>query len=698
MRNFTLLLLTLYCAPCITLYAQWQPMDGPYGYVTVFDLKENNNILFAGTECGVFAKPASDSNWQRINYRYTPKIFTKGDSVFTSIYHSLGVIDVNDPNLNEYQYPYSGNPFINGPSLAFRDSLMFISSNEGVYFSTTWGDSVIQYNTGLEHDTFYIGNTEYYRLYISDVLTTQGHVYCAGTGGIYRSDYSLSGWHKKNDGIHGATINNLYHADGILYALSSDSLYTSADDGETWTAIFGSPVPLDDFCKWNQNLYLTADTVGVLRLANGATTWDTIKTGIEGKRVNALETAGNDLYCMVVGEGIYKWDGSQWSISNHSGMTCTPVGSVASTDSGIYVGAWRSVYFLEGKDTWKNVAPITDPEWFFGDIATAGDTLMIPGYHASMTGLADSLTFFYSTDHGASWQSFDAPAFPHHELHQVQLRGIGDTIYALHENRLYYTMNLGQTWTNITPTNPIACVGINDLVHFDGQLYLATCQSSSVMRYDAGASDWTNEFVGTSGGADMYRFMRRDSALFLQSFDQVFRKYEGETIWQRVNNGWQPNYAEAFINAGENLFVASYDGVYRTDDFGGTWQSYNDSLPSAITAYDIAIFEDTLYIATSRHGVFRRALPTPGISTDDILLASDQVDVYPNPANEYFIVETPKAAKVQVEIHAPTGKVVLRTEVTTGEKILLPQHLIPGAYLLMLDWEGNYACKKLLVK
>ncbi|MFC1935939.1 WD40/YVTN/BNR-like repeat-containing protein [Chloroflexota bacterium] len=91
----------------------------------------------------------------------------------------------------------------------------------------------------------------------------------------------------------------------------------------------------------------------------------------------------------------------------------------------------------------------------------------------------------------------------------------------------------------------------------------------------------------------------------------VYKSTDGGAIWQRSNNGMDPQAAVQDIVVDPTnpqvLYAADLrTGVYRSDDGGRLWVRINESLRTrAVKALAISADGGILYAATEGEGVFR---------------------------------------------------------------------------------------------
>lgn len=91
-----------------------------------------------------------------------------------------------------------------------------------------------------------------------------------------------------------------------------------------------------------------------------------------------------------------------------------------------------------------------------------------------------------------------------------------------------------------------------------------------------------------------------------------------------------------------NVYVGNDLGLYVSADYGETWSTYQDGLPDAVMAFDLKIspLDRKLRVATHGNGAYQRdLLEEPIVSTEEIVLKSLNLRVFPNPVQTQATVQ-----------------------------------------------------------
>ncbi len=696
MRNFFILYLFAGVIISFTAFGQWEPIPGPYANLEIYELKQKDSILLASTECGLFIQDGQGREWYKLNPYYTPNLEFKGDSLFTSFYHGYGIANLANKPVQSVNFPSVGSPFINGPSIAIQDTMMFVSSWEGVYISHDWGATSQQYLKGLDVDTStYNGNT-YYQLSVFDVITNGLNVYCATAKGVYRSDFDLSGWALKSNGLHGNVIRRMHHYGNSLYAQGVDTIYRSTDNGENWSAVYGGTSRfISDFCVFNNKLYVSDLSLGVLVSSDNGLTWQQANMGLTTPSVKGLEGDGSNLY-VFNHEGFYKWDGTSWQLQNGEGLFCTRTASVQATSKEVTLTQWEGVHRLNNDGTYADITPRVGRGWSYGVSRVYRDTLFVPARYIAPGAGVDSCKVFYTANGGVSWNPIDGPTFSSSYVQvNTDIRFYSDTMYLMGDGELFYSPDMGQSWVDISPV-ALSCNSIDDIIHVNGKLYLAGCKVSWIYKYDKSTNEWNRALDFPTGFA--VGFMQRDSAIFVNYENEIKLKFPSSP-WTLAYNGLSQFYIYTYLNLNQNLFISTSAGVFQTNNYGGTWRDFNNGWtdPGRKFPVNISTLGDTMYVATYYEGIYKQAIPPNPVSLNEFSSADGMIKLYPNPASDVLTINSEKEGQGTYKIYDQSGKLMMEGEFKNGQNIGVYQ-LNAGMYIVKLIQGKISSEHKLLIK
>lgn len=188
---------------------------------------------------------------------------------------------------------------------------------------------------------------------------------------------------------------------------------------------------------------------------------------------------------------------------------------------------------------------------------------------------------------------------------------------------------------------------------------------------------------------------------------KVYRTTDGGATWQNLSLNL-PNIPVNVVVFQENddndiIYIGTDAGVYYYTAAGNTWQLYSNLLPNVIVS-DLEIHEPTrkLYAGTFGRGIWMADLAQVGSGTNEELLATSRLTVFPNPAVDQITIDVEgiTSSEVVVEIISVTGQQkYVKTETVTGNRLNLTINpdLPQGLYFLRV-WTGkNHLTSKFLM-
>ncbi|WP_417601982.1 T9SS type A sorting domain-containing protein [Owenweeksia hongkongensis] len=192
--------------------------------------------------------------------------------------------------------------------------------------------------------------------------------------------------------------------------------------------------------------------------------------------------------------------------------------------------------------------------------------------------------------------------------------------------------------------------------------------------------------------------MKRDSVVFLTAPDLIERKYPSNTSWQQLTNGLSIFHVYEHFNLNQNLFICTSVGVFKTEDYGNNWSDFNNGWldPMNINPVNMAVFGDTLFVASHSEGVYKQAIPAKSISINELSKASESVKLYPNPATDNITITLKDASGGTYKILDQGGKLLGSGSFENGEKLVLP-NLADGLYIISIEGSNNTYVKKLKI-
>lgn len=678
MRNITLTVL-FFTLSLTDVYSQWMSTNGPAGDVVVKALAAHDSLLLGfSSGCGSFVKHSWNSDWQNFSPLRIREVATSNDTLYVATDSAIGFINLGDPNTRIQNFAAQVTSAIGaGNGFVYAGH-----SQNGISYSDDDGLTFQTFNTGIPADTVGGTNPTYARP-IKDITTTDNYVFCATNRGIFRSDYTHTSWVSKGNGLNIGPyyVFLLKELDGKLYALSRNTLYRSTNNGDQWLALTSNFNLLYDIEKHKDSLYLSTDQ-GVYKSFNGVQ-WSPVTTNPYQPHIRRLQSYQNKLVGgSLQGDGFFAQLNGEWEEGN-TGISCGKVQSLQQIGDTIFATS-NKLYRKTSNKKWENITPVNSD--FYSKLSAHGDTLF--SKPKMVNGTANNLVY-YSVDRGLSWTPFTKPDPSNGSF--TQLFSDEGRLYVWTYSKLYYTTNLGQTWVDLQVPQGACLHSYDHIVKMNGKMFFRSCYDQ-IIGYENGS--WQPANSGLAPGViDVIGKSKSSMFAYLENAGMYVSRDSGRS-WQLSTSGLAPNLDfQGFTYRGDTIFLIGSTGeIYASYDDGNHWGKPISGNPPAVRSLLIA--GDTLFAGTLNEGVWKRSLADITISLQENKISNNIVEVYPNPAQDYFIINSNAQRPVgSYEIWSMSSQVLLKGEYSDGEPINIKE-MGGGTYILrLLSSEGTRSVK-----
>lgn len=243
----------------------------------------------------------------------------------------------------------------------------------------------------------------------------------------------------------------------------------------------------------------------------------------------------------------------------------------------------------------------------------------------------------------ASWGN--APAFAGRQIHKISPSG--EVSQYINSSTLYRPQAMA--------------VGLDDVlvVHSNQRLYRVNAADSTLQF-------WTN--IGTTVGHMVFR--QRDSCIYATASSRVL-KIKPDGTWQTFA-GLSPGYQDGAL---ESARFKALLGIHFSPD------------------------ENILYVCDSGYGEnigrLRRIVMEMPVNNMPII-ESRAVNLFPNPAQQYFTLEQPTEQLMSVDIYDASGQLVLTHIINAPTTTFDISSFPTGTYNLILNYPDGIQMKKMV--
>ena len=410
--------------------------------------------------------------------------------------------------------------------------------------------------------------------------TSSGTLYVSTQTGIYKLPRDTTAWTPINTAIRtsGGMMSMAEH-NGTLYIVSTDAIFASSGNGETWNTFCPKPdgyavgLIITDGTQATGSqaditMYLAlkdkGKDKGVFRSTDAGAHWDLLNDGLADKRIDAVAAIGNTVFAGT-NEGLYRFNAGVWEeilIDAFQTPQSFENEAFADIDTGFYrqnAGVWEpvpvqafdAVYSLETFE--NNLYVAMGPDLFMWRTPETTQGVIVDT--KSTQG-----RIFHSTDLGESWTEItpkNEPLF--FTLRDpIQFLVAGETFLARGTERFRST-DAGQTWTKLATDPNLSLfgtwknVGVNESTFYTVGIY-------GIHRTTDAGDSWhpsTNGIIGTR----TQELVALNDRLYTYTDRNFVQSTDGGESWKSVQiNAKSLGKAHVGISLSPDAKLAVTDG------------------------------------------------------------------------------------------------------------------------------------------
>lgn len=570
------------------------------------------------------------------------------------------------------------------------------AGGQGISRTTDGGTTWIPSSNGLPSYVIFL---TYYRSVSAITSDASGNLWCSVNSGnasteagVYTSTDGGANWTRSSSGLlASAAVEGVRSAgSGRLYVAVSNYLYTTTNDGSTWTQADTIPMAGGSLVRATAlngaGEVFVATSNGLYRGAAGGT--DLARVGNASLPGTLYEVAVSPSGGTVFAGGLDTWgvsggcfrstdNGDTWAESK-AGMNAGFVSALGVTPSGtilVGLGLGRVEYSTDGGTTFARAAlPVTGISALRAVVAVRGNA-----NGAIVAGTAEGM--YASTDGGATWTKPNANATRAFGSDPAQ------NFYAATGVGVMKSTDDGASWAGMGGGGDSYSV-----FHTAAGTVLSGTYNSGINRTTDGGTTWTNSGTALFGNITIGRFIQLDNGtIYTHTLGGIFRSTDDGASWSAVTGTPVGTQYRTLTSAGGTIFLGTSGGLFRSVDGAATWENFPTGLLWSILDY-LAVAGDGRLLGSGGCGIYRsNETVTTSVETVSPAVPSGYSlsGNYPNPFNPStaFDFTVPVGSHVEIAVFDALGRKVA---------VLADRTFEPGSYRAV--WEaaraasGAYYC------
>ena len=343
--------------------------------------------------------------------------------------------------------------------------------------------------------------------------TSEGTVYAVAPTGIYRLGTDGTAWTRINTDIPmGPSLMPMAEHGGNLYIVSTDEIFTSDDNGETWKTIGPRPkghavgLIIIDEAQARSTMYLALNE-GIYRSTNGGIHWDSFNDGLASKEISTVATVEETVFAGTA-RGLYRLDAGTWQ--KLPVETSRAIYALAVSENNLYIG--------------------TGPDLLgFTHIGLELEQV-VPRNESHV------LKIFHSTNFGASWTEI-TPNYKSYDRFipsGMTVSAAGEMLLASTADQRHRSTDNGQTWTELSGDPNLFMINSLPIVAVNETTFYKVSPFFGIRRTTDGGKSWHLLIDGMAGTRleDLVAFNGR---LYAHTGDAVYQSTDEGASWRKIS-------------------------------------------------------------------------------------------------------------------------------------------------------------------
>jgi len=620
-------------------YGSWTTLPGlitPLGdntTATITGLLPSSNGSYKIRSVNNYGNAESDAQvaYTLIDGKYYPKVVFSSDNQYAIArsFNDTGVDEVavsSNGGLTWTTITPPGGASCYDVAMSIDGSIMYYTSYDAVYQSTTYGDSFSPLPNAPTMVASIACDSTGDKLYCPSDDGNNMHVF-TNTDSSFTQTASL-----------GFTPSSMAcSASGVyVYLVNGSEVYVSSDSG----IVFTLTTTLSEIISYivcdqsGERVYVSTD-YGVLCSLNYGTSFiGTSHPSIACYNI-AIDSLGNRLVSLAVDGTVYvSYDaGTTWTVQTILGqsLTFTSGGVSISPDGTRYtssIGTPGTYIYSEGTPDIAPIWRVINEPYESGSISINNDNIVAIKYDNNL----ELYAVWYSIDGGVEWnQSNQSESFGN--VSRVKASASGEIVLAMMSDSQvpYLSTDYGVSF-NITTLSPVTSIPSQlAVINLTGTSMMTVSDDGRVYRSIDSGLTWTNPSQLTDGtyysmcSSVMMDRIYIGGYSYNTALNSIFVSTDMGMSWTLLVNS--PLSASSDVRhivcdwSGQNIVMTLGEGVYRSNNGGLSWTQL--TTPSGADIYEvasnstgnrIAIYDSNMYVIyiSMDAGTTWSILATPG--------------------------------------------------------------------------------------
>jgi uncharacterized repeat protein (TIGR01451 family) len=609
-----------FCILTLPLMAQWEQLNGPRSGQEEGIIYSNDTIFKGGTN-NFFYSVNQGQNWVTLcpaiseiqDNDYIVTRLIKHDNIFLASIYGKSIFKSSDYGLT-WQSSNNGLDAYNEAvcALALYDNVVLAGSPGGLHYSLDYGDSWNIANGYTEYDI-----VDGFTKFQDSILTITDR------GKVFISKFGVD-WDLKYDFNCNTAFCNIYSNDSYIFAIVDTShIFRSNDYGNNWTEL---NLPQNDLiltslsCNGN-NIVIGTMHDGVLVSSDNGLSWEYRNTGLTKayNRVHFLD----DLLLTVSRDGIFVYEENKW-VSRNDNQQYTLCDEIIVVHDTIIACKehWNTQFSSDEGENWESI----NNGVYYGN-GNHGEIYDILKIYDKLFRVTEYGGVLFSSDNGQNWESRNN-GLDCSRVTQIEFNG--EYVYIVtDECGMYRSNDFGLNWTNCCPEIPLNGFQSNtfELTETNGIISLIFGQEFYTID---GGETWT-QIDPPINFSDAYI---KDSVIIVGGqYSNTLISTDNFQTWGLYNDGLpqlMPEYPNLDVSQvatdGTNFFIGTFHhGIYALIE--NVWTPVNYGLDFSTennSTFEICISNGNIYITIGDYGIWKRNIskivqrPLTGIVYNDL--------------------------------------------------------------------------------